>query len=653
MSEAEARGEVVLKLARDPLLAHEMLFSHRHPDEIPAFHEEIIRDWHGPSRSVLTMAFRGAAKSTLAEEAIIIEACLRRFRNFLIIGENYDRACDRLRSVKREFENNELITGLFGGMVGPIWHEAKIELSNGVVIQAAGQGQAVRGTKHIDLRPDFLFVDDLESQESVATPDARRKLSSWVFSDLFPALDPHAVRRVAATPLDPEAWAVSLLGSEDWVSNTYPIEYVDEEGARRASWPSRFPLEWIDRQKAEHVRAGKTLEWEQEYMCRSIDPETRLFRHGMFRFKPDIERTWEAVYVAYDPARTTKATSATTGYVVASWVGRRLVIWEAGGQRWQPSELIDHMFEMERKYEPVVIGVEKDGLSDWIEEPIRQEQLKRSMLLPVRALKAPKGKIDFIQRLQPLFVAGDIVFAGGEEQFSDTVAQFLSFPSGAIDIPNAFAYLLDPQMKSGLPVYEDAYEKHIASNLSLRPGPVMLAINAGSYGTTAVLFQYKSLVLTVHLSWANSGDAGQCLPSIMEEARLYAGRAVTVVAPPEHFDGLNSFGLRAACRGIAEVRRGGDPVKGREMIRQLLRSETQGCPRLLSGPEASWFRRALYGGYSKEDGRLEPRPSLYATMMAGLESAMASATLPAGTDHQATAATPDGRTYKTAEARWR
>lgn len=643
--------DIATEIARDPVLAHRLVFAHRHDSDTPAFHEELIRLYHDETqRNVMALCFRGGGKSTLAEETVILLAASGRVKNVLIIGESWTRATERLRAIRRELETNEWITALYGGQVGETWADGKLVLANGTAITAHGQGMALRGMKHDYYRPDLCFVDDLESQDTVATPEARAKLSEWFWKDLCP-VNPLMRMLIAATPLDPKALAVELSKLPEFKVLTVSIEYVDEEGARQAAWPSKFPLSLIDELKTKMARAGKQAAWASEYMVQAVDPATKLFRQHMFKFEPGLQRTWEPVYVVYDPARTVKSTSATTGYVCASWVGRRLVIWEAGGQRWQPSEMIADLFDKEARYEPIVIGVEKDGLSEWVEEPIRQEQIRRSVLLPVRALKAPKDKLGFIQRLQPLFSAGDIIFAGSADDFADTVEQFMSYPSGAIDIPNAFAFLLDPQMRGGLPVYEDAHERHVAADLAIRPGPIMLAVNSGPYGTAAVLFQYKSLVLTVLQSWADSGDAGQSLPAVIQEARMYAGRAVTVVAPPEHFEDRNSLGLRAAARGLCELRKGGDFVKGREIIRSLLRSETQGCSRLLLGPEAAWARRAMLGGYVREDGRTDPKPSLYATMMNALESAMAGTAAQAAATHDAIAQTGDGRSYKTAEAR--
>jgi hypothetical protein len=643
----ETTFDLMVELLADPMQAHQILFQSRHPNITPHFHKELISLLHSDHTRVLALCFRGSGKSSLAEECITFLAASAQVHNVLIVAESWLRACDRLRAIRRELETNEWLIEMFGNQLGDTWQESRLILNNGVAITAHGAGQALRGTKHLIYRPDFCFVDDLESAESVATEDARRKLSDWFYSDLIPALDPDYRIRVAATPLHPESLAVSLSRAEDWRSQTVPIEYIDEDGARRSSWPDRFPLVRIDAEKRSYVIAGKQHKYAQEYMMQAISPEAQMFREAMFQFEL-VTRTNEPVYVAIDPARTVKETSATTGVVVGSWVGRRLIIWEARPYRITPAEIIDLIFRLEQKYRPIAIGIERDGLEEFLLQPIRHEQIRRATLLPIKALRAPRGqgKLEFIGRLQPLFQAGDVTFAGDRENFGDAISQFLGFPSGFVDVPNACAFLFE--MRGGIPVYEDAGLHNLTSHIYSRPGAFMLAVNAGSFGTAAVLFQYAARVLWVYKDWVSEADAGQSLSSFIEEARMFANRPVQCVAPPFHFDAKNSFGLLASLRGVTELRRAGDPVRGREVIRDLLRTQMQGNPRLLIGPEASWTARALLGGHVKEVGKAEPKDSLYATLMTGLEAALAQTKLEAG-PHQAIAYTPTGAAYQTAE----
>jgi hypothetical protein len=648
MTPEEEKEEALLQLALNPIQAHLTLFPHRHTDATPKFHGEMILDIHSDRPNVLLMAFRGAAKSTLLEEAIVINACFRRFRNFLIIGETYERACDRLRAIKREFEYNTTLESLFGSLLGPTWHESKIELSTGVVIQCAGQGQAVRGTKHIDIRPEYLAVDDLESKDTVSTKEARRKLSNWVTGDLIPACVPNPTIRVAATPLDPEAWAVKLTESREWKCGIFPIEYVDDSGERRATWPSRFPLPWVDKKKESLFRSGNSVEWEQEYMCRAIDPATRVFFPEYIRVEP-LVRSWHPVLASYDPARTINKSSASTGRVVGSWVGSRLVIWEASAPMWLPDAITNDIFDVDARYSPIKIGIEQDGLHEFLMQPLRAAMVQRGRLLPIEPLKAPKGKLDFIKSLQPFFKAGDIIFAGADRNsFQDIIDQLMSFPTGRIDAPNALAYLLT--LRPGMPVYEDFSQNNISPDVAmLSRTPLFLCLNSGSGATSAALCELVSGQLVIHADWLREGDPGATIPGIFFEVRALAGRTTTVYGPREHFT-YSSSGMKAAMRAeTTEFRRGGEIEDGREVIRAMLGRSIRGLPALRVAPGAEWCLRAFAGGYARKLGLDEPIAGVYRVLMEGLESW--AATLRAGQeDIDVRYSTAGGRRYISARS---
>src|SRR5580658_6095509 len=84
----DPREALIERLARNPRLLHATLFPHRHGDETPAFHLEMIDDWWSEEPHVGEEAFRGGGKSTVAEEAICGMACLRQFKNAIILGDN-------------------------------------------------------------------------------------------------------------------------------------------------------------------------------------------------------------------------------------------------------------------------------------------------------------------------------------------------------------------------------------------------------------------------------------------------------------------------------------------------------------------------------------------------------------------------------------
>jgi hypothetical protein len=621
VAEVDPREAVIERLARNPRLAHATFFAHRHPDVTPAFHYELIDLWHGPDPRVVVEAFRGAAKSTLAEEAIVIAACLRKFRNGLILGETFDRSVERLKSIKHEFEENPFIEELFGSLVGDTWTESRIVLNNGVCIQAVGRGQSLRGVKHLDARPDLAFGDDIENEESVLTPEARAKTMRWLMSVVFPALDPTYKVRINGTPLDPESMIVQISRDKGWVHRRFPWWFKDADGVSHATWPDRFPLDKIAETEASYQRLGLSTNYRQEYMCEAEDPAVKAFTADMFKVEPTV-RTWHNTYAVFDPARTVKATSATTGIVVFSWVNNRLIVWESSGERLKPDQIMQEMFRIDEQYSPVVIGIEKDGLEEYLMQPLRQEQIRRGYAIPVRPLKAPKGKLDFIRALQPFFKAREIVFATEQPELK---AQLLGFPTGFIDIPNALAYAL--VLRPGQAMYENFSHMNVADDIyKLARQPMFMAVNATSQCTTAVLVQIHDGVFSILWDGVREGDPGANLNSLVVEASLEAGQKPRLYAPPECFGNYDVIGLRGAARTIPiALSQSGFGLDGRDEMRAMLRRTVRGGPALKVSHKARWTLNALAGGYCRDvmkNGVLSEfaMDGPYKVIMEGLES---------------------------------
>lgn len=625
MQSPDARSELILKFGRNRALAHATLFKHRHPDETPFFHHKIIEAWHSDEPRILTEAFRGGAKSTIAEEVITIEACYNLFNNAILLGSSSDRANERLAAIKHELENNEYINELFGNMKGPTWNEDKIILSNGAIIQAIGRGQSLRGVKHLGNRPDRVYGDDMEDEESVATPEARMKFKSWFMGTVLPACDVKRVRiRILGTPLDPECFVELIRKSmRGWLLQFFPAEYISKEtGERTAMWDGRLPLAELDRIRGELFDAGTPHIYPQEYLLQAEDPTQKKFQAEHIRVEATV-RTWHPTLAVFDPARTVNSkTSATTGHVVGSWIGNKLLLWEGDGRFLMPDAIINEMFRIDEQYHPVSIGVEEDGLNEFIMQPLRNEQTKRQCTLPVRPLKAPKGKIQFIEALQPFFKAHEVVFA---TELPELKKQLLSFPTGRIDAPNALAYML--RLRPGMPIFENFGALNVAQDLLInKRSPAWLAVNATGYYTTGVLMQFNQGVLLVLRDWVREGDPGSALGDIVREASLEAQQHVRTVVPEKHYKEFDSVGLvPAAARIPIALMHGGPEANGREELRRMMRLMVRDRAAIQVSSNAHWTLNAFASGYCRaiqKSGVLSDfaEDGVYKVLMEGVEA---------------------------------
>jgi hypothetical protein len=652
LNEAEHQ-RLLLTLREDRWLAHRHLFRHRHPEDSPEAHRELVEAIYRPVARLGVEGFRGFAKSTYLEEAAVLRGAFREFHNMVIVGSSYRRACDRLAAIKREFEINDYIIELFGRLQGDTWQEGKIVLANGACIQALGRDQSTVGIKHFDWRPDAALIDDVEDPEEVRTDAERQQTWDWFMKTFLPSLDHplYSWIRVLGTRRGSGSLP-ERIEAAGWPRVQFPIESIGPAGERIATWPSKFPLATIDRMRQDY--AGDMHTFNQEFMCQPMSAADITFRREMFRVEPR-PRTWEAVYAMIDPARTVRTTSAVTGWAVWSWIRNRLIVWAADGPSLLPDEIVALAFDLNERFQPIWIGIEKDGLEQWLLQPMRAEQVRRGTMIPYRPIAATSGtrgggQAAFIKGLQPFFAAGEISFAQPLPALED---QLLSFPVGKRDIANALAYA--PAMRPGAPIYEGFRPDHIAEVAELERGiSLYIAANATGALTTALAIQAEGGRVRILYDWVREGSPIDRVPEILAEAallgdgRLVAERAKTRdwtemlkgvapersvmrrmaaiwTVPPHHHDRHMNVGLVQAIRQLpAELRTGGEPIAGQGWLADAFGRSLRGAPVVEVSAAAHWTLRALAGGYTRAmtRGRLadaaEEGP--YRTLMEGLEA---------------------------------
>lgn len=627
---SDPRDELVHAYADDRVLAHETVFEGpRHKHKTPEFHREIITDFHSSAPLLAWIVFRGGGKSTIAEEAIVLQAALREFRNCLIVGASEPKAQERLHAIRRQFEKNEYLRYAFDDLRGQPWADDSLELSTGITIKAMGRGQAIRGTKNEDFRPDLILVDDIEDLQSVATPEGRKKVSDWFHDELLPSGDAGLRVRMLANDMHPECIANELeKPGSGFVVKRYPWIYPDPvTGEPRAMWPDRFPLAEINRTRDRYYSQGKAGLYASNYLCRSERAEDKPFRREQFRYAgvadcPPITRTWQPVWGMFDPARSVRETAATTGHAAWSRIAQRTIVWESWAKRMLPSEIVDAIFAFNDEYHPVGIGVEVDGLNEWLMQPIRERQAKLGIVLPILPVKAPKGKFDFIRGLQFGFIAREIVFAKG---LPDLEAQLVGFPSGYIDAPNALAYC--QRLGATAPIYDDFTMEHVAEDIEVSASrPAWLCLNATPALVTGILVQLVEGGIRIIADWVREGEPGAIAADILKEANLELPRgSCRLVAGPQHFEKYGNAGLVQAFRRVPkEVQLGHLPDAGRHEARLLLRRMSRGMPAFRVSSRARWTLNGLAGGFARavKNGQLMeyPEAGTYQILIEGLES---------------------------------
>lgn len=623
--EYQVKEEMLREFKHDRLRAHRTLFPHRHKDPEAECHPEIVHLFNSGHKRVALQAFRGCGKSTYVEETAVLKAAFKEKKYIMIVGPSYTSACERLFSIKMEFETNSDLIELFDDQVGTIWAADTIVLANGCKIQAVGAGQALRGKKHGTERPDLIIIDDLEDEENTETEIARMKVKRWMNRVLMPMLHPTEGEILfIGTPVHPKAYIEAKRRDPAWVTRVYPICYIDtDSGVEKSTWVERFPIEWVVSKRNEYANDGDLTSFNQEYMCRSEDEATKPFQQSMIKVSA-IAMNYMPIFVIADPARTVKTTSCRTGYVAASWLSNRLVVHDALGAFHRPDEIIDTLFSWNEKYNPVFVGVETNALEEFIMQPLRAKMLDKGVSLPLLDLRAPKDKLEFIKGLQPFYMSGSVTHL---KNLPDLENELVSFPSGRMDVINALAYML--RVRAGRPVYEDFMPDHVATILECSPQvPRHLVVSSRPAMTAAAVIQILNDEVHILRDWVMNAPATEAFPSILRQAVAEFGE-VKVGAPLEQFDKFLNNGLPAAAKsGYVPLQKYATAASCEGSLRSWLVRQHRGMPSVLVSTHARWSVNALGAGYARsldKHGKLSDQPTdnQYRLVMEAVESFIA------------------------------
>ena len=665
--------ELLEQISADRALGSSLLFSHRHSEESPPFHVELLDLWRCADPYVLIEAFRGAAKSTLSEEHLTMEGCFGNEPYWLLLGETYSKACQRLAAIDYECRTNRKLNHLFGGRVlARKSIENKVWFASGTLIEAMGWEQELQGLKEQADRPGGAYFDDVENQERVRDTEAVDRGMQKLYLELMPALDPkrRKIRFLQARRAE-DCMVTRLAKDPEWLYRAFPICNGDPDDPRTESlWPQRYPMEWIRRERSKYQNAGMLGAFLQSYMLQATDYSAKPFKEEMFGQMDVSPWHWMPRYAIYDPSRTSNerrtkdaSKSDRTGKVVVSRLGSKILVHESSGNFWRPDEFIADLFLTQEQHTPARIGIEKNSLDDWLLQPIRIEMMRRGIALPLKSLIAPqdRSKDEFIGGLQPFAQAHDIVLVGGKAAHPQLVAEWSNFPNGPRDVMNALAYSL--RMFAGVPMYEDFSGANIADAPDPRLGEtVYVAFHANPAEAVAVALVREGRRFCVAADWSASGATSDAVKTLAFEVRVaYPRASLQSWVPAETYDQWQRVSLVPALRVEKFTPYRAEHVAvARGCLSERIRSVWHGSRLLTVDKAAKLTLNSLAAGYAlttEKGGRSghEPEPGISRLIAEAIETMVATLDKVGDVDAIPKGAnigyTPGGKRYVTANPR--
>ncbi|RMD45740.1 MAG: hypothetical protein D6831_02955 [Aquificota bacterium] len=423
------------------------------------FHYKISDILLKEKRHFAIEAFRESGKSEYVLRAFPLY-CLtypKKSRSYIvIIKQNQTLASSKLKEITREYLSNPNLQIFYKKTVEESQKAFEIETTEGfnVRIEAYGKGSAVRGLNWNGKRPDIVVVDDPQDHEDAISDTILEKDWDWFLSDVN-FLGKYTRIFMIGNNLGEKCLIERVIeNAENLNFSTLRIPAI-ENG--KPTWEAKFSLEELEAEKRAYKQAGKLDLWLRERMCIALSDETRVFKRKYFKYYSPNEVkkliNESDIYITVDLAISEKETADYTAIVVnAVNYANHWFILDVVYGRFNPSETIDHIFNLVKKYNPIKVGIEKVAYQAALEHFLIKEMPRRNIFFNIEPLKADKQKEIRIKALEPRFKAGTIWFPDIADWLPEMEAELLSFPKGKHDdIIDSLAYqeqIAQPPMKT-------------------------------------------------------------------------------------------------------------------------------------------------------------------------------------------------------------
>ena len=433
----------------------------------PLFHWEIadtlraaaMNEW---SSKNLVIAPRSHSKSTIVSNIFIVwlicysEDVGRYY--WILLGDKQGTAMSQLNVVKNALEDNERLKADFGDLTTKTWNALEIIAGNPghlVKVQAAGSGEALRGLKFINHRPNCLS-DDLEGPDNVSTPEQILKTLTWFDQTLTNIGDPRrSCMIMVGTVLHYQSLLATLAYTRpEWNAMVYKalVHYPDnmhlwdkwqkiyhsrtegetpaeatkiagqkaqqfyednktemEQGAE-VLWPERMPLYEIMRQRATNPYAFST-----ELQNEPIDIETQVFKSYTTYDANEVNINELEIIGGIDPSlKETKRSDPSAILTVGKSKTGIYYVLDVDCRKRSPDQIIDDLLMKTKTFHYKWVSVEAIQFQQFFSDEVKKRSAMAGLYLSVREFKSTVKKEMRIASIEPMVTNGYIRFSASQ-----------------------------------------------------------------------------------------------------------------------------------------------------------------------------------------------------------------------------------------------
>lgn len=446
-------------------------FSNYFKYQLADYHYDFVKDAEdltkGDIREVVWIAFRESAKTTFAKLFIIWLIATNKKKYVNVDSADKENAERILFDVAYEMVNNKRLQADFGVLFSKERSISDIKQNkinnfvceNGIRVEAHSTQESVRGRIHLNQRPDFLILDDFETNKTKDSEAYTKQVKDHI-TEAMAGMSPDGCILYLGN-------YITEYGNVNWLlerAKTDPmirvrnIPVILENG--KPAWEGKYALTDEEAKKTGKVsiedkqRQLGSLVFSYEMMNQPIDESMAEFKkqHIHSITEEEVLQKETLCYVTIDSAVSKKDEADFTGITINRVDINNKWYIHAYRLKVNSKELIDHLFYLNKNYSPKMIGIEKTSFSLAVQPFLEEEMRKQQVFFSVTPLEHKlQNKEARIRGLIPRWESNSIFLVGTNSHLID---EMRTFPRGQHDdILDSFAY----QLHHAKPPYRKHY----------------------------------------------------------------------------------------------------------------------------------------------------------------------------------------------------
>lgn len=416
----------------------------------PVVHLAMLDKISGKRQRTANLCFRGAAKTTLMFEYLVLYlAVFGEIDDFgpvegmIYISDSMDNGVKSARkNIEFRYNTSDFLQEWLPKK-NVTFTDSYLEFTSKEGVQLGvrlfGAKTGLRGTKIFGKRPVLCVLDDLVSDDDAKSKVAMQAIKDTIYKGVDYAL--HPIRRKIifnGTPFNKDDILYEAVESGAWDVNLWPIceRFPCTRDEFRGAWEDRFTYDFVAEQYRVSMLSGKLAAFQQELMLRITSEEDRLIQDGEIRWYSRQSllnnKSRFNFYITTDFATSDRQTADFSVISVWAYNANGDWFWVDGVcERQTMDRSIDALFRLVSEYRPQQVGVEVTGQQGAFINWLQQEMMTRNIWFNFAMENGKPGvrpttnKLSRFNLVVPLFKAGKVYFPE-EMRATRIVGEFVS-----------------------------------------------------------------------------------------------------------------------------------------------------------------------------------------------------------------------------------